>query len=1045
MISFLSNVKSLLQATLGASLFWIGVLLASSLQPSKAYGLEKLADKHSLTFSTLSLAEGLSQPAVVSITQDSDGYIWVGTQHGVNYYDGYAFNQIANDGRNVSSLYFDSISQKLFYGSSEGLHEIKLPSRNTVVTKTFEEPVTSIGMDQHNLLVGTNKGIYREHDSGRWSKINPFSKSITKIHLDELGTTWIGTTEGLYILDKDQTTNVLAGINVSDIASKDGTIYIAALDSGSLVLDRNKTVKLRYKHGNGGLSGTESRAILISRYGDLWIGTDQGVSILSSRHDPKHIPHSSNEPDSLSHPYVTSLLEDTGGNIWIGTYNGLSKSTANSNNFSLYSSASGDNFQLVNNTVLSFHQTETNELWVGTSGGLSHWVPGNDYFTSFPSKSLDLTGVAFFSIFELEESLIIGSVRGTLHEINPIEKRNTLSPSVVVGSTITKVVEHGDSLLIGTFGSGLLKVNLRHDRMLPTEYSPLLKGAQVVDLVKDSKNHFWVATFNRGLFKLTDLETIEIKLTSQNTLPVDSLTSLALSSSGLWIGTNNQGLVYYDYASEHQKFFNVESGLPSNLIYSVEVDDLGAVWMATPKGLSRLNPSTKTVKSFNSNHGLQADDFNSGASLKLSDGTLLFGGNNGFNAFDPAKIKLNDHKAQTLITSFSKMNKPQPGRFASDGTETLKLSHKENVFSFEFALMDFASPKDNTFEYQLEGFDDGWVNSGTRNTVSYTNLDPGGYTFKVRGLNNDGLATDKIASVHLNIAPPPWLTWYAYLLYFAILLLLSIFAFRAYTAHVIRLTNEKRNREERERLEALVAERTEALNEKIKEQASTLRQKELANKEIHHRVKNNLQVILGLLTLQAETEENELFRSAMNVIRQRITSMSLIHKSLYEHSVATIDIKQYAENLVASIRQFHPEVANGSVEVILDIEKETLDIDTALPIGLILNELITNCLKHGFSNSTTEEALKVIHIEFKRLGENFLLTVTDNGKGLPAEFDVNSPASMGSELILIFAQQVQGKLTAGNAPGGGASFSLSFPIPANPEPHQASVEASETE
>jgi two-component sensor histidine kinase len=453
------------------------------------------------------------------------------------------------------------------------------------------------------------------------------------------------------------------------------------------------------------------------------------------------------------------------------------------------------------------------------------------------------------------------------------------------------------------------------------------------------------------------------------------------------------------------------------------------VWISTTRGLSRLNPETGEIRNFNTSHGLQGDDFNGNASIKLSDGTLLFGGNNGFNAFDPSKIAFNDYQGQTLITAFSKMNQPQTGRFLSDGSETIELSYKENVFSFEFALMDFTAPEDNTFEYQLVGFDEDWINSGKRNNVSYTNLDAGDYEFRVRGYNNDGVATDKIASIHLSVAPPPWRTWYAYLAYALIALALFMTAFRLYTSRVIRITNEKRNAEERQRLEALVAERTAELNKKVEEQAITLQQKEVANKEIHHRVKNNLQVILGLLTLQAETEENEHFQTAMNEIRQRITSMSLIHKSLYEQTVATIDIKQYAENLINSIRQFHPEVANGNIVVALEVDNETLDIDTALPVGLVLNELITNCLKHGFANLQTGNDLNLIKVTFQRDGDNYVMTVSDNGAGLPHGFDIDSPSSMGSELILIFAQQLDGQISAANLTTGGAIFTLSFPVP----------------
>jgi two-component sensor histidine kinase/ligand-binding sensor domain-containing protein len=993
-----------------------------------------------------SFQNSLSHPGVFALHQDNLGRVWIGTQSGLNLSIGLSavlpsrhspgLREIAEG--SILSISSNATGEEILIGTSNGLFSY-FPHLETSIqwrglpagTGVFE-----IQKTEDSLLIGTQYGLFTGDFAQR--KLNAVAtthgSAIRCLHVGSYKTTYICTEDELFGFDGESLVKVtsLTGKQIISVKeTRDGLIAISKRN-GVFFLSDDYEIKSYISHGSleaGTLPGQEIHSSLFASNETVWLGTDNGLAIIR---DSK-ISFTS-EGSQLTHPLVTSFLECRGGEIWIGTFSGLMSSHVEANSFLHVNADSTDD--VVGNSIITFYESETGEVWISSLEGLASWDPNLPHFSVQDFETTEFAGVKISSIDALNNELLFGTMRNGIFKRET--RKNAYSFSSLIGGSpfrVTKVKAlPPDHVLVATLYNGVFLIDSRTDSVL-YRTEPMIPDLEGITDLAVSDHTAWYGSWYGNL---TRLDTIELATTTwdlnnavdQKSTPIQ-ISSLQATEDTVWVGTTNEGLIKFNPNTEEMKVYD---NLASKLIYAVEIDNGGLIWVSTSKGLSSLNPSTEEVNTYTSNHGLQGDDFNSGASIKLSNGYLLFGGNNGFNAFNPRDIKLNEHKGHTLITSFSKMNEPLPRRFLSDGSEAVELDYTENVFGFEFALTDYVSARDNTFEYQLVGFDEDWVESGTKNTATYTNLSAGEYLFQVRGTNNDGLTTDKWGYLKVTIAPPPWLTWYAFVAYGVFALALILFFFRLYAKRVERLTIEKRNAEEKEQLEALVAERTEALNEKLGELSRALRQKEIANKEIHHRVKNNLQVILGLLTLQAESHENELFQNAMDEIRQRITSMSLIHKSLYENNVDSIDFRQYTENLVGSIREFHPDLASGNIDVLLDVDTEILDIDTALPVGLILSELITNSIKHGFKGRSAADTLNMIRIAFKRIDENFILEVIDNGAGLPDDFDVNSPTSMGSELTLIFSQQLSGELSAEALPSGGAAFKFEFPVP------EASVE-----
>ena len=991
-------------------------------------------------FAPFDLNNELRHPGIETLYEDRLGRIWIGTQLGLNVSLGNSVDAPTNELVSEPSIFKIKslgIGTELLIGTANGLVSFN-PESEKVKKWSGTSKGTAIFMIEQRsseFLVGTEEGLYIGYPNDHRLELVEATKdlSVRSIHQASKESLYLGTRQGLFLINDGIISEVTAlrGQSVDAIYRSNESFILVTDLAGIFEINDDHEIIRRMPLSpdqENGIPGSKIRSSLLASDGSIWLGTDSGIAIVRDF----RLQFKTNDSSQLPHPLVTSFLEDSAGNVWSATLGGITKTKRNGQSFAHFSN---ENTQgILGNSIISFFQSQQGELWVSSLEGLTRWDATNSTFTSQPFRPLGSKEPRVSAITQLSDKILFGTMNNGLYISSDKEITDETSFSKLIEAKakhIPKLVSlTGDRSLVATINDGIFIIEPITGSVPFESGSGDPSFRSVIDIELSNDYTAWVVSLH-GTLSSIDLKTYENRTWKLNESSTSTESPLHISSVGIvngeiWLGTLNDGVVSFHPETETTKFY---SGLTSKLVYAIEIDNNGLVWASTSRGLTRINPETDEVQNFGKGHGLQVEDFNSGASLKMRDGTLLFGGNNGFNAFNPRDIKLNDHKGQTLITSFSKMNELVPRRYLSDGSETVELDYTENVFSFEFALMDFASAKDNTYEYQLVGFDEDWVASGTKNTATYTNLEAGTYTFQVRGTNNDGLTTDKLGYLNVVITPPPWLTWYAYLAYGLIALALSIFAFRLYAKRVERLTIERRNAEEKERLEGLVAERTEQLNEKLEELSKTLRQKEIANKEIHHRVKNNLQVILGLLTLQAESHESELFQDAMNQIRQRITSMSLIHKSLYENHVASIDFRQYTENLVGSIREFHPALAGGNIDVLLDVDAEVLDIDTALPIGLILNELITNSIKHGFKNRTSGDALNMIRIVFKRVGDNFKLEVIDNGAGLPSGFDVQSPTSMGSELTLIFSEQLGGEIIAEQPATGGAAFRFTFPVP----------------
>ena len=1163
-----------------------------------------LSLQQSPKFDRINIEDGLSQTMVLKVYQDSYGFMWFGSQEGLNRYDGYTFENYYHLSDKSSSISDDGIwdvledtQRRLWIATDFGLN------RYLRDTNSFESILVGPQEDiRHNIVrviaedtagnlwLGTGLGLCRmfadgsfehfHHDPEDSSSIGPGGVRALLWESDD--TLWVGTEMGgLNHFDpatgkftrfehvKGDSTSIPNNF-VRALVFEQGDLWVGTAGEGIAVFDTDseqfETIYAEPANPRA-LGSGNVRTFLRDRRGQLWIGTDDGLHLWNSKDQSfRRLVFDPTDPGSISNDIVFSLFQDSGGVIWAGTFDGISKWNAETPTFGHYKHNRTTGAGLIGDSVTSFAESENGNVWIGTLSGVNLWdAQTNQFFKLTPEADGLSNGQVMSLLVDSQDRLWIGTMGGGVNvfengKITNIFRHDAGDTSSINGDGVSRFLEDSKGRLwVGTYGGGVNRY-LGEGKLSrypnPSKPKAAFSDVKVVDIKEGPDGRLWIGTDGGGLIVLDpDTDTTVILRNDpavSDSLGSDNVITMLITEKQVWVGTRDKGISKLAMDSGTFETFDKSNGLASDIIYGLLQDDVGRVWMSTAKGLSVFDEHAGGFRSYDYTHGLQNDDFNSGAYLKLGDGSLMFGGNNGFNVFDPEKIKTNDFVPRVHITSITKFNKPQSFDGPTYEVARIELNHDDSVIGFEFASLDFTAPLKNQYRYKLEGFpNEEWVEAGTSRQVTYTNLDPGDYVFRVQGSNNDGVWNEEGASVAILVNPPLWATWWAYVLY-ALVMLFVLYQSYQYNAHRLHREAERRyNRrlqlyiesleeatdcvliadadrkmlyannairdiigtepipaigkpmmnlifsdeadaveandglmaegrwhgevdnsrngeqytaevtvsgvkdingqviayvsilrdvtgrklteaeleKHRQNLASLVEERTVALSREIaenkaiqKDLSESLKEKELLLKEVHHRVKNNMQVISSLLNIQGESVEDEEFANLLGESQQRIKSMALIHENLYQsENLLEINFEDYINMLANSLCRFYT-VPGVSVHLDVQVDDVSLDIETAVPCGLIINELISNSLKHAFKET---EGTGTIKVSFYRDACSYVLKIKDDGIGLPESFDLENTTSMGLEIISILTQQLDGNISAKNDKG--ASFEISFP------------------
>lgn len=839
----------------------------------------RLADAAAaIRFERLGLDEGLSQQAVLAIGQDASGFVWFGTEDGLNRYDGFTFQSSGpGDVR------------------TEGLSNAFVTDIQTDAAGRFW-----VATDGRGVLA-------RESQSGRFTGLPPAIEgdaaglnSARTIKFDARGRAWIGTRDaGIAIYDPRQRTLKRYRHDANDTASLSadaihsllivgGGAWIGTASGLDYIHDDLEQAPLRYSLGSSSWRAAGSGAVhdvLEDRVGMLWVATERGLIRLEPRTGKQTLFQAdARNPDALPADEVQALLEDSAGRLWVGTTAGLALYDPQRGGFDIYKHDAADPASLPDDRIVSLFEDRGGLLWVGTQlAGVAKWNPRSWSFghrlergapatvNNITSFTEDHAGTIWIGTFggglrsisgampkwhgddaimalltDRAGSVWVGTMNSGLSRVAPDRKHTVVyrhdparPHSLPADGVMSLLEDSAGRIWVGTYGGGLSQfvpaTNDFHPAVpVAAESAPLIDG-RVTALAEDANGRIWAGTDGAGLHMLVPSTGATRHWLHDpavaDSLSTDTIYALHVDASGtLWIGTHGGGVdravgMTSELSQLRFTHYDAADGLPDNTVYGILSDDQGCLWLSTGHGLASLSPQNGVVRSFHRDHGLQGEEFNFGAAFRSSTGQLYFGGTNGYNVFTPRLLQFNTRSPPVALTGVSILNQPLQSVSPYEQLGQLQLGYRDQVVTFDFAALDFAAPHENRYRYRLEGFDADWVNAGARRSATYTRLAGGSYTFRVQAANADGLWGNSGLALPLKVEAPPWRRSWAYAGYAAVLCLFICACWITW--------RRKRAREQRYRyqLETEVLDRTreiaerntelEALNRRLEEASLT--------------------------------------------------------------------------------------------------------------------------------------------------------------------------------------------------------------------------------
>jgi ligand-binding sensor domain-containing protein/signal transduction histidine kinase/DNA-binding response OmpR family regulator len=811
-----------------------------------------------LKFKHITNEQGLSNSTIETIFQDNRGFIWFGTRDGLNRYDGHqmiVYRYDPKDSNSLSDNYirciYEDRQHRLWIGTINGLNQFD-PAKNNFTRYKHDESrpgslsnnlVTCIYGDKDgNVWVSTFGGginllqpgksgfVHFRQQAGKEHTLS--DDRVNYLYEDKKNNFWIGTESGLNLLDKGKGQfksfrnagdNNATANNVIRIIQEDwqGDLWLGTEDNGLFLFDPSLSSFKQYKHEEknaSSLASNQVRSLLVDRAGKLWVGSINGGLDLF---DPAtgSFFHYQNEPDnaaSLSQRTVSALFEDKQDNLWVGTHRGgVNLFNPYTDKFTLYRQKS-DPQSLSYNDVKAFCEDSEGHIWIGTDGGgLNLFDPVKNSFLHYRYNPYDAKTIGSDAVLHImedsEHNLWVGTWGGGLNLMDRRTGRFTrfmndpLDAFSISSDYIQKIFEDSrHNLWIATYYGGLNLFDRKTRKFTRITDDPThqtrLSGNNIVSITEDKKQRIWIGTDDGGLNcyepsqqKFTHYFNKEEKKPDLRVLFIDS-------KGQLWVGQT--GLYLFDDKADVFSLYTTKAGLANEFIKGITEDEQGNFWIATSNGLTKFNPNTLESRKYNTGDGLQDIEFEANAYLKTKQGQMFFGGTNGFNSFYPDDIRINTFIPPVFLTDFQVFNqKIIPGIKGSpldndiSFTDAITLTYKQSTFSFGFAALNYAASENNQYAYKLEAWDKDWNYAGNEHKISYTNLAPGEYVFRVKASNNDGVWNDTGAMVKVTVTPPFWESWWFRTLVVAVILGAAISFFYFKRKFDLRKLEEKKREE----------------------------------------------------------------------------------------------------------------------------------------------------------------------------------------------------------------------------------------------------------
>ncbi len=776
--------------------------------------------------------ESHSVGSVLAIHQDSFGFMWIAGKAGLARYDGYEYvfyNHDPDDPNTLSNAVIWDIEEddtgNLWLATEGGLNYF---DRSTETFTSYQHnpnnpdsiignAVSFIYVDrQNNFWVGTTSGLdlfHRKTQKFEHISSNIAGPYVSDMIQDDNSIYYIATGYGFKVWDKDNDKLEIYTNDPNDFNS----LKINLCRSVELGVNNDVwigtevglhnfdplTKKMKFypfpSPNSNIIPRTAIWDIKVDSKGDVWIAGDGGGVSRINKATGKVVPYFQNDrdPSSPLSNVSRSLFEDINGDIWIGHYPfGLSVIPNYNSTFQTHRNKTEDSYSINANTIRGIAEDKDQNLWFGADGGGLNFYNSQSkrytYYSHDPSdENSPLNNSIQNVIVSSSENIWFGMWNGGVAEFNTKTKtfnhilKDHLLGSSVPNANVTALIESNDGLIyIGSVDGGLNIYNPETKEIELFFHNPVndesISSNRVWAILQSRSGEIWVGThegldkFNKKTKAFTHYKHLKDDSTS---LSNDWVLSLYEDNqNNIWVGTHGGGINKFDVKNEKFTRITKKDGIANNVINAIIQDNEDNIWFSSNKGLTKISAKTNKIRNFTVEDGIQGLIFNRNSVIRTKNGDLIFGGTNGYTRFTPNKIESNKFLPPIKLTRLEINNQIATSKnlaleknisFASN----INLNHNQRIFSIYYAALNYRNTKENKYKYMLEGFDTDWQFVNTKNFSTYTNLNPGTYTFKVQGSNNEGKWSDSIAKIDIHILPPPWRTWWAYTAY---ILLISI-------------------------------------------------------------------------------------------------------------------------------------------------------------------------------------------------------------------------------------------------------------------------------
>ncbi|MDR2147947.1 MAG: response regulator [Tannerella sp.] len=980
-----------------------------------------------LYLDNLSVKDGLSQISVLSIYEDSEGYMWFGTRNGVNKYDGYKFTVFQEFDGAISDNHITCITEAadscLWIATRRGLN--RYDRLQNTFTQYFHQPDDTLSLSDNiiyyllndskgNLWIGTDAGInLYVKETGRFRRNAipgiPDHSKIYALAEDGDGRLWIGTDSGLYVHDSETAElrffnhrpgddNSLTSNRISALfCDSGGWIWVGIYPFGICRYNPGQENFIRYSEKNG-LNSSNIRCFTEDRDKRLLVGTFDGLNVYDPQNDrfDNLYGSSKNSEVKVSNFSIYSLHCDRAGTVWIGTYSGgVSRYNPVTQRFQLYDPGmQGQKIVGIVGPILE----DPDGLWIGTEGG------GLVFYDRFTKKYTDyfLPGATprsnsrniVKSLLKIDNQLLIGTTRQIVYRFDIARKKFEETISVPWGSIYYALV-YDDEQKLWIGGTSIEALGYRKPdgqfvHPVPLAGGEVFSPVNVRSVLMYSPGVFYIATDGQGLYSLDERQGI---LRQWRNVPGDTASlcmnriySMIKDRNGfIWVSTPGGGIGKLNPETGTFRNYNRSHGLGSNTVHTLLEDRNGHLWMSTSAGISGFDPVNEVFTNYHRNNGVEISEFTPGSGVVTSGNEVVFGGNEGFIIFRPEELKGNTYIPPVVITGLSVNNEPvgSPGKYRST---PLKLNYKQSNFTIEYSALNYIFSSQNQYAYKLEGFDREWNYAGNRREAYYTNIQPGNYTFRVKGSNNDGVWNEQGTWIHIRIKSPPWDTWWAWTLY--ILTALTIIAL------IVRYARVKTRLENNIRIKQIEQENLEELHQtKIKLFTG-----------FAHELRTPLTLIISPLEdiLQHQYRLQPGLQNTLMLMRRNTERLLTTVNQLMDFrkkESGHLQIKAARGNLTKFVNEivlaFSELARSRNIHLVFDgtILEKQLWYDRNLLEKVIFN-LLSNAFKNTPDGGTVRVALHPVTCDMIRSAypERFdckdntpyvLLEVEDNGTGIP--------------------------------------------------------------